>query len=116
VLVRIGLGARGPRRGPEDPSVRAGLSPACIAWLHDRDVAIYGGDCIERIPSGYDSVFRPFHAAALARIGLAVLDNLDMEQLTETAHRLGRHEFLLTCAALPRRQPWIVGNGSSASA
>jgi kynurenine formamidase len=101
VLVRVGLGAREAAEGPEDLALRAGLSPACITWFRDRDIAVYGGDCIERIPSGYASISHPFHFAALARLGLAVIDNLDMEALAAAAQQSGRHEFLLTCAPLP---------------
>jgi kynurenine formamidase len=101
VLVRVGLGAREAVEGPEDPALRAGLSPACLSWLHDRDIAVYGGDCVERIPSGYASISHPFHFGALARLGLAVLDNLDMEALAAAAQETGRYEFLLACAPLP---------------
>jgi kynurenine formamidase len=101
VLVRVGLGRRVAKLGPEDPTLRAGLSPRCPAWFRDRDVALFGGDCIERLPSGYGSLPLPFHALALAAIGLPILDNVDMERLREACAAFGRASFLLVVAPLP---------------
>lgn len=101
VLVRVGLGAREVVEGPEDTSLRAGLAPSCIAWLRERDVAVFGGDCVERLPSTYPAIPLPFHSAALARMGLAIIDNLDMEALATMARQEGRYEFLLVCSPLP---------------
>ena len=101
VLIRVGLGARESVEGPEDPRHRAGLSPSCLGWLRDHDVALYGGDCIERLPSGYPLVPLPFHAVALSAMGLAILDNVDMEVLRDTCVQLDRQTFLLVVAPLP---------------
>lgn len=101
VLLRIGLGSSAYRGVFDDVAARPGMSPRCIPWLHEKDVAVYGGDCVERLPSGYPSVPMPFHEVALAAMGLWILDNVDMESLATTCHRLGRTTFLLTVAPLP---------------
>jgi kynurenine formamidase len=101
ILIRVGLGLRVERQGPEDPSHRAGLSPRCVPWFRARDIGLFGGDCIERLPSGYPSLPLPFHALALAALGLAILDNVDMERLRAACREYGRNAFMLVVAPLP---------------
>jgi len=109
VIVRIGLEPRQSVQGEEDTSHRAGLLPDCLAWLFDREVAVYGGDCIEQIPSGYARVPSPFHQVALVAMGLVLLDNPAVEDLAAAVAAENRAEFLLTCAPLP-----IAGGTGSA--
>jgi len=101
VLVRVGLGLRIARQGPEDPTIRAGLSPRCALWFREKDIALFGGDCIERLPSGYASLPLPFHALALGAMGLSILDNVDMERLRAACSAYDRHAFMLVVAPLP---------------
>jgi kynurenine formamidase len=101
VLIRVGLGLRIAREGPEDPNLRAGLSPRCVPWFRERDVALFGGDCIERLPSGYPLLPLPFHSLALSVMGLAILDNVDMERLRAACHGFARAAFMLVVAPLP---------------
>ncbi len=101
VLIRVGLGLRVAREGPEDPGLRAGLSSRCVPWFRERDVAVFGGDCIERLPSGYPSLPLPFHSLALAVMGLTILDNVDMERLRAACHEFERSAFMLIVAPLP---------------
>jgi len=103
VIVRIGLGARELVEGTEDPAHRAGLLPECLPWLYEREVSVYGGDCIEQLPSPYPRVPAPFHMVALVAMGLVLLDNPTVEELAKVARELGRSAFLLTCAPLPIR-------------
>ncbi len=101
VIVRVGLAAREVVQGEEDPSIRAGLTPDCIPWLFEREVAVYGGDCIEQLPSPYPRVPAPFHQVALVSMGLVLLDCPAVEDLATAVGEEGRAEFLLTCAPLP---------------
>jgi kynurenine formamidase len=101
VIVRVGLAAREAVQGEEDPSIRAGLTPDCLPWLFDREVAVYGGDCIEQLPSPYPRVPSPFHQVALVSMGLVLLDCPAVEDLGAAVDAEGRAEFLLTCAPLP---------------
>jgi kynurenine formamidase len=100
VFVRVGLSAREAVEGPEDPATRAGLMPECLPWLFEREVALYGGDCIERLPLPYPRIPMPLHVVALAAMGLPFLDAPELELLAETCRRLRRFDFLLTCAPL----------------
>lgn len=108
VFVRVGLGAREAAEGPEDPERRAGLMAECMPWLHEREVAVYAGDCIERIPPTYKSLPGPLHQIGLAAMGLSLLDNVELEELTATCRDLGRYEFLLVYA--PLRIPGGTGS------
>jgi kynurenine formamidase len=108
VFVRVGLGAREAVEGEEDPKRRAGLLPDCIPWLHEREVAVYSGDCIEQIPSPYQTVPMPLHMVGLAAMGLVMLDNTDAEALADACRLHKRAEFLVTCA--PLRIPGGTGS------
>lgn len=98
IVIRIGLQAREAVLGEEDPRRRAGLSPECLIWLHERDVAVYAGDCIEQRPSPYPSYPLPLHMVGMAAMGLVFLDNVAVEALSEVCRELGRWAFLVTCA------------------
>jgi hypothetical protein len=108
IFVRVGLGARVAVEGEEDPTVRAGLLPECLPWLHERQISVYSGDCIEKMPLPYDRMSQPLHMIGLAAMGLVFLDNPDIEPLNAYATRANRYEFLLTCA--PLRLPGGTGS------
>jgi hypothetical protein len=67
VFVRVGLGAREAALGAGDPAVRAGLDPSCLSWLHRREVAVFCGDCVDQIASGYDRLAMPLHEIGFPR-------------------------------------------------
>jgi kynurenine formamidase len=108
LFLRVGLGAREAARGPENPSIRAGVNPTCLPWIHEREVAVFSGDCVDQIPSGYDRVPLPLHQIGLVAMGLCLLDNTDMEALAQATARSGANEFLF-CAA-PLRIPGGTGS------
>jgi kynurenine formamidase len=108
VFVRVGLGARVAQEGPEDTTRRTGISPACLPWFHERQVAVYAGDCVDVLPSPYASMPLPFHQIALVSMGLVLLDCPDIEVLSAAAKRAGKSEFLLACSPL-----WIRGGTGS---
>lgn len=100
VFVRIGLGAREAKQGPEDPTRRAGLSAECLPWLHERKVAVYSGDCVERTPYPSAHVPLPLHQIGLAAMGLVLVDCPEIEELTQLCTRLNRYDFALVVAPL----------------
>jgi kynurenine formamidase len=108
VFVRTGLMSRIAAEGPEDPSSRAGLMPECIPWFHEREVALYSGDCYDHVPLPYTRLPAPFHQIALASMGMTFLDAADLEELSEVCATIGRYEFLLTVA--PLRIPGGTGS------
>jgi kynurenine formamidase len=100
VLVRLGRDAR--REKAADNAV-AGLDPEVAAWLHKRRVAVLGGDGVhDPIPSGRCAPGwpMPIHMLGLVSMGLHLLDNLDLEPISEVCAQAGRWEFLLTLAPL----------------
>ena len=100
VLVRTGRDVR--RQSLDDQKV-AGLSPLVARWLHQREVAILGGDGVhDPIPSGSVAPDwpMPIHMIGLVFMGLHLLDNLDLEAVAQTCIRENRWEFLLTLAPL----------------
>jgi kynurenine formamidase len=108
VVVRSGLDLREARVGFGPVEPREGLLPDSVLWLHERDVAVFSGDCIERLPSGYPRVPLPLHQVGLVAMGLMILDATDVELLQELCREEGRSEFLF--AAAPLRLPG--GSGS----
>lgn len=101
VFLRTGIAARLAAEGVPDEEPREGVLPEVIAWLHERDVAVYSGDCIERMPSGSPTMPMPLHQIGHTRMGLVILDNVDMEALARESASLGRSTFLLVCGPLP---------------
>jgi kynurenine formamidase len=108
VFVRTALGAREAEQGPEDPSVRAGLAPECLPWLHEHEVAVFSGDCVDQIPSGYPGIPLPFHQIGLSEMGLCLLDNTDMEALAGATAKFEANRFLLFSS--PLRIPGGTGS------
>ncbi|GAA1003069.1 cyclase [Acrocarpospora pleiomorpha] len=82
------------------PSARPGLLPETYEWMHEREIAVYGGDCTEPIPYPSDRFTYPLHAIGLVSMGLILLDHPEVERLADTCRELGRYEFLLTVAPL----------------
>jgi kynurenine formamidase len=101
VFVRSASSA--PRAASPASDQRAGLLPAAVRWLHQREVAVYSGDCIEKIPSGDASLPMPLHQIGHVAMGLAILDNPDVEVLRRACDRNGRATFFLVIAPLPLR-------------
>jgi kynurenine formamidase len=100
LFVRVGLEEREKLEGPEDRSLRAGLDAAAVLWLHEREVAVYSGDCIERMPYPSAKFPVPLHMIGLAAMGLVLLDAPVLDELTRTCRELDRFEFLLTMAPI----------------
>ena len=103
VLVRSGRMVHESQDDPPAPGQRAGLDIDAIRWLHRREVAVYGGDCIERMPSPYPGLDLPLHSLGLAGMGLALLDWPDTEALKAACSTEGRAEFVLMMAPLRLR-------------
>jgi len=100
LMVRLG---RDPRRAETGDQAVPGLDPRVAGWLHEREVAVLGGDGVhDPIPSGvvHRDWAMPIHMLGLAAMGLHLLDNLDLEPLAQTCAELRRWSFQLVCAPL----------------
>jgi kynurenine formamidase len=108
IFVRTGLGAREAEQGDEDPSTRAGLTAGCVPWLHDHGVAVFSGDCVDQLPSGYVGLPLPLHQVGMVAMGLCMLDTTDVETLAAVTAEANTNEFLLF--ASPLRIPGGTGS------
>jgi kynurenine formamidase len=104
LLVGTGRDARREELGPWSPHEvgLAGLHAECVPWLHERGVAVLGGDGVsDPLPeSGISGWPMPVHQCALPAMGVHLLDNLRLDRLAEACARLGQWTFQLTVAPL----------------
>jgi kynurenine formamidase len=101
IFVYTGLQKREAAEGPENLGQRVGIMPDAIRWMHEREVAVYSGDCVDAFPNPYSLRYAIyFHAITLAAMGLILLDIPAMEPLVEMCGELDRSDFLLTMAPL----------------
>ena len=80
----------------------AGLHPECVPWLHERRVSVLGSDGIsDAVPGlGVTGWFVPVHQMGIAGIGLHLLDNLDLRDLSAACTERNRHHFFFVVAPL----------------
>ena len=100
IFVRTGMERMETELGEQDIYPRAGLHAECVEWMHNRQVSVYGGDCIEKLPYPSESFTSAVHMIVLASMGLPILDWPSLTELAETCERLGRWDYLLTTAPL----------------
>ena len=104
VFVRAGVWARRNQSGPylrgRSPGGKdAGLDPSVIPWLKKQDIAILASDHPQYVsPSDLPGAVHDF---ALVSLGIHLMDNCDLEALSDAAAARKRWEFLLTAAPLP---------------
>ncbi len=101
IFVYTGLQKREAAHGPENLGERVGIMPDALKWMHEREIAVYSGDCIDAFPNPYSARYALyFHAISLAAMGLVLLDIPALEPLLEVCEELDRSDFLLTMAPL----------------
>ncbi|MCX4706765.1 cyclase family protein [Streptomyces sp. NBC_01373] len=110
LLVRVGHRRRREERGPWDAArARAGLHPAALEFLAEREVAVLGSDGNkDTAPSTTQGVAFPVHVLAVHAMGLHLLDYLRFEDLAPVCVREGRGSFL--CVIAPLRLPSATGS------
>ena len=98
LAIRIG---RDVRPGSGDGRI-AGLHPKVAGWLHERDVALLGGDGPnDAMPPNRLSAWpNPIHELCLVSMGMQLLDNLDLERVAKLCSQLSRWTFQLVIAPL----------------
>ena len=104
VLIRTGRGEREARDGPWDvrKGGAAGPHPEIATLLHERGVALLGGDVANEIyPSVVPDNRSPMHLLAIVSMGMPLLDNLGLEALSREARARERWTFLFVAAPLP---------------
>jgi len=109
LFVRAGVWARRKEIGPYErgrTGKDAGLDPSVIPWLKKQDIAILAADHPQYVSPS--EVTGAVHDFALVSLGIHLIDNCDLEALSEAAAARNRWEFLLTAAPIP-----IVGGTGS---
>ena len=102
VLLRTGHKHRRNRLGPWDSSdSSAGLHVSAMPLLADRGIAVLGGDGDSDMrPSPTPGIHSPIHILAITAMGVPLLDNLDLEELSAVCAQEQRYEFLFVVAPL----------------
>lgn len=100
IFIRTGLARRRAVRGFDGDEQRTGVLPDVTEWLFENQIAIYSGDCIERLPSPYPEMSHPLHQVGQVSMGLCTLDIPDMERLAAASAEFATSVFLLVVAPL----------------
>jgi kynurenine formamidase len=101
LLIRTGRWARRAASGAWAESKYAGLHASCAKWLKDHNISVLGSDAASDVfPSGIDGVEAPIHQFMLVCLGVVILDNLELETLSQATQSRHRWDFLLTVAPL----------------
>jgi len=104
LFVRAGVWARRKEVGPYQrgrSGKDAGLDPSVIPWLKKQDIAILAADHPQYVSPS--NIVGAVHDFALVSLGIHLIDNCDLEALSEAAASRKRWEFLLTAAPIPIR-------------
>ena len=102
LLVRTGRHRRRAATGPWDASATiAGLHYDCAPWLRERGVALLGCDGVSDFrPHPFEGVALPMHTLTLVAMGMQLLDNQNLDDLSEACAARNRWEFMLVIAPL----------------
>jgi kynurenine formamidase len=112
IFIRTGRWARRLKTGPWNAGVEtAGLDPSVLPWLKRRDVSILGSETAQDAtppPAGAELGGLALHDFALIMLGVHLMDDTNLEAVSEAAAARKRWEFLLMASPLPVRN----GTGS----
>jgi hypothetical protein len=78
----------------------AGLSGACLPWLQDHSIAVLATDAISDVVPWEFSV-PPVHSVGIAAMGLWIIDNAALDELSAGCAEEGRYEFLTIISPIP---------------
>jgi kynurenine formamidase len=82
----------------------AGIHPTTAAWLHARGVAALGDESgTDTSPTSVAGINSPLHVLALIAMGMPLIENLDLEELSRQAAEQKRWTFLFVLAPLDVR-------------
>jgi len=94
---------RAEQGGVLDPADgMAGLHPECLPWLQEREIALLGSDGISDPLPGVGTPNWPFpiHQIGIAGMGLHLIDNMALGELSAACDEMRRHSFLFTLGVL----------------
>ena len=99
LLVRTGQLRRRAELGPWNIAAHGGTGTHanCLPFYHERSIAMLGSDTGNSLQHpGFDQLTNPVHQVGIVGMGLWILDNADLDALTEACQERGRWEFMLT--------------------
>ena len=80
---------------------RPGPHVSCLPWFRERDIAMLGGDQNNEVsPSGYPNIGEPVHEVGMPALGLWLIDNMNLEELSRACEQRNQWEFMLVLAPL----------------
>jgi len=102
LLIRTGRWARRAAQGPWNvEGDSAGLHASCLPWIKKRDISVLGSDLASDVmPSGVEGVRMPVHLVVIIAMGVPILDNCDLEELSKSCEKRKRWDFLLVVSPL----------------
>jgi kynurenine formamidase len=109
----LALGPAAPTGNLPIPAV-AGLSPSCLPYLRERDIAALGSDSVQDVqPSEFEpfELIRPVHNVSLVAIGLWLIDNMEISELARTCADHNRWTFFF--AMLPWRMKGVTSSATN---
>jgi len=90
----------GWRMSAANAAVLPTLTRNAVAWMADREVALYAGDIGDKppiLPGGSTVV----HTVGLGRLGMPLVDGPTLEELARTCRDLDRYAFLFVLGTIP---------------
>jgi kynurenine formamidase len=102
LIVRTGRWAREQAEGRWDfEAGSAGLHASCLPWLREHDISVLISDLAsDLMPSQVEGVRLPIHLVTIAALGVPIIDNCDLEELSRYADVQQRWEFLFVASPL----------------
>ena len=87
----------------------AGPKPELLPLFKERGIAVMGTDTGNDVaPSGYERFSNPVHQVGIVALGLWILDNAWLDDLSEACAARNRWEFLISIN--PLRMPTVTGS------
>jgi kynurenine formamidase len=110
LLLRTGQLGRREELGVLDPKLgSAGPKPELLPFLRERGIAMLGSDTPNDIqPSPYARFSNPVHQVSIVAMGLWLLDNAWLDDLSRVCQEQNRWEFMISI--LPLRIPNATGS------
>jgi kynurenine formamidase len=111
LLLRTGQLGQRDKTGPVDV-IQAGSSgplPELLPLFRERGIVVMGSDSGNDVaPSGYERFSNPVHQVGIVALGLWILDNAWLDDLSEACAARNRWEFLITIN--PLALPTVTGS------
>ena len=102
LLIRTGQLHRRNTQGPWPREAGStACQAACLPLFHQRGISMLGTDTGNDVnPPQYENIPSPIHQVGITAMGLWILDNANLEELSQACQTRQRWEFLITIAPL----------------